>query len=117
MYEDKVRMEGQPELFGNIALGYEIGGFSARVSLFYQGEYNQTFSATQRSDKVVNEFSRWDLAIKQEINENIAVLFNLNNFTNSEEGTSIKNRIMGWTLPDWSEKYGVTADLGVKITF
>lgn len=117
MYEDKVRMEGQPELFGNIALGYEIGGFSARVSLFYQGEYNQTFSATQRSDRVVNEFSRWDLAIKQEINENIAVLFNLNNFTNSEEGTSIKNRIMGWTLPDWSEKYGVTADLGVKITF
>jgi TonB-dependent receptor len=117
MYEDRVRMEGQPELFGNIALGYEIGGFSARVSLFYQGEYNTVFSATQRSDKVQNEFQRWDLAVKQEINDHIAVLFNLNNFTNSEEGTSIKNRIMGWTLPDWSEKYGVTADLGVKITF
>lgn len=115
MYENKQKLEGQPEFFGNFALGYDIGGFSARVSVFFQGEYNQSFSANQRSDRVVNKFSRWDLAVKQEITENIFVLFNLNNFTNSEEGTSIKNRIMNWTLPDWSEKYGVSADLGVKI--
>jgi len=117
MYEDKVKLEGQPEFYGNVALGYEVGGFSARVSLFYQGEYNQSFSANQRSDRVVNQFSRWDLAIKQDINPNFSVLFNLNNFTNTEEGTSIKNRIMGWTLPDWSEKYGPSAELGLKIMF
>ena len=117
MYENKQKLEGQPEFFGNFALGYDIGGFSARVSVFYQGEYNQSFSATQRSDRVVNSFQRWDLALKQEINSNVAVMFNLNNFGNAEEGTSIKNRIMNWTLPDWSEKYGLTADLGVKVTF
>lgn len=116
MYENKQKLEGQPELFGNFAIGYDIGGFSIRLSVFYQGEYNQSFSATQRSDRVVNEFSRWDLALKQEFNEHITVMFNLNNFTNSEEGTSIKNRIMNWTLQDWSEKYGVNADLGLKLT-
>lgn len=115
MFEKKQKLEGQPEFFGNFSIGYDIGGFSARISVFYQGEYNSFFSATQRTDRVVNSFSRWDLALKQEINSNISVTFNLNNFTNSEEGTSVKNRIMNWTLPDWSEKYGMTADLGLKI--
>ena len=117
MFEQKQKLEGQPEFFGNVALGYDIGGFSARISVFFQGEYNRTFSANQRSDVVNNAFSRWDLALKQDITDNMTVMFNLNNFTNTEEGTSIKNRIMNWTLPNWSEKYGVTADLGVKITF
>jgi len=117
MYEQKQKLEGQPEFFGNVALGYDVGGFSARLSVFFQSEYNRSFSATGRSDVVYNGFSRWDFALKQEVSDNITLLLNLNNLTNTEEGTSIKNRIMGWTLPDWSEKYGITADLGMKITF
>lgn len=116
MFEKMQKLEGQPEFFGNFALGYDVGGFSARISIFYQGEYNSFFSATQRNDRVVNSFSRWDLALKQEINSHVSVMFNLNNFTNTEEGTSIKNRLLGWTLNDWSEKYGLNADLGLKIT-
>lgn len=111
----KEKLEGQPELFGNFAIGYDIGGFSGRLSIFYNGEYTRSFSANRRSDSVQDAFTRWDLALKQVITDNISVMFNLNNFTNTEEGTSIKNHITGWQLDNTSEKYGLSADLGVRI--
>ncbi len=43
MVEKKQRLEDQPEFFANASLGYDIDGFSFRVSLFYQGSYNATF--------------------------------------------------------------------------
>jgi hypothetical protein len=112
----KQKLEGQPELFGNVALGYDIGGFSARVSLFFQGEYTQTYSTDGTADIIVNKLSRWDLALKQQITSAIAVMLNVNNFTNVEENTSIKNRNTGWNLLYTSDNYGITADLGVQIT-
>ena len=40
--EYKQQLEEQPEFFGNIALGYDIAGFSGRISVFHQSEYNLT---------------------------------------------------------------------------
>ncbi len=117
LQEIKQKLEGQPEIFGNIALGYDIGGFSGRISVFYQSEYNSIFSGDAKSDRVVNSFTRWDLALKYQVTENIAVLFNLNNFTNIEEGTTLKNRVYNWSLAKTSERYDLTSDLGVRITF
>jgi len=114
--DKKQKLEGQPEFFGNVALGYDIGGFSARLSLFYQGEYNSSFSTDSRSDNVVDGFTRLDLALKQNITKNIALLLNLNNLTNTEEGTSIRNRVVGWHLLNESEKYGLSAELGLRVT-
>ena len=112
----KQKLEGQPELFGNVSLGYDIGGFSARVSLFFQSEYTQTYSTDGTADIIVNKLSRWDLALKQQITSAIAVMLNVNNFTNVEENTSIRNRNTGWNLLYTSDNYGITADLGVQIT-
>ena len=115
VYEHNQKLEGQPELFGNIAIGYDIGGFSARLSMFYQGDYNNSFSSDQRSDDVIDSFTRWDLALKQKITKNISILLNVNNLTNTEETTSIYNRVMDWQLLNTSETYGMTADLGLRI--
>jgi TonB-dependent receptor len=112
----KQKLEGQPELFGNVALGYDIGGFSARVSLFFQSEYTQTYSTDGTADIIVNKLSRWDLALKQQITSAIAVMLNVNNFTNVEENTSIRDRNTGWDLLYTSNNYGITADLGVQVT-
>jgi hypothetical protein len=112
----KQKLEGQPELFGNAALGYDLGGFSARVSLFFQSEYTSSYSTDGTADIIVNKLSRWDLSLKQQLTSNIAVLLNVNNFTNVEENTSIQNRNTGWNLLKTSNNYGVTADLGVKVT-
>ncbi len=113
--ENKQKLEGQPEFLGNFAIGYDIAGFSARLSLFHQGEYFSSFSADGRSDDIENAFTRWDLAIKQQITSNISVLMNVNNLTNVEEGTSILNRLQKWELLNDSEIYGLTADLGFRI--
>jgi len=114
--ERKQSLENQPKFYGNIALGYDIGGFSVRLSLFYQSKYNVSFSASGTSDRVSNSFSRLDLAIKQQFTDNLAVMLNLNNLTNSAERTSLVNRIQGWELISSSERYGLTGNLGIRLT-
>jgi TonB-dependent receptor len=113
--ENKQKLEGQPEFYGNFAIGYDIGGLSARLSVFHQAEYNQSFSIDGRSDNVVDAFTRWDLAIKQQITPAISLLLNVNNFSDVQEGSSNINRVHGWNLLNTSEVYGLTADLGVRI--
>ena len=114
--EKRQNLEGQPEFYANVAFGYDIGGFSIRLSMFHQAQYNLSFSASGIADEVVNSFTRWDLAVKQQITDNIAVMFNLNNLTNIDERNSIYNRNTGWKLLNTSENYGLTADLGVRLT-
>lgn len=116
LLENKQKLEGQPEFFGNLSIGYDIDGFSGRVSLFYQGEYNRSFSATGRSDGIVDDFFRIDIALKQQITDYLSVMLNINNITNTEETNSIINRIKGWQLLNDSRIYGLTADLGVRLT-
>jgi len=114
--ERKQKLEGQPEFYGNISLGYDIGSFSARISLFHQSEYNLSFSASGTTDQVINSFTRIDLALKHQLTDNVSLMLNLNNLTNIEESNSIFNRSTGWKILNTSEKYGLTADLGVRIT-
>jgi TonB-dependent receptor len=114
--EMKRQSENQPKLFGNAALGYDIGGFSARVSVFYQGEYVQQYSTDGQADIHVNSFTKWDLALKQEVLKNLSLFLNINNFTNKQEGTSRINTVRDWRLSRTAELYGTTADLGVRIT-
>jgi TonB-dependent receptor len=113
----KRNSEGQPELYGNVALGYDIGGTSVRVSVFFQDEYNQYFSPDGQSDIVVNAYNRWDLALKQKITENIEILANVSNLTNIKDVTTMVDRVNDWRLTDTQELYGTTVDVGVRITF
>ena len=106
-------MEGQPELYGNVGLGYDIGGFSARLSLFYQSEYTSAYSADGKNDIVTSSLTRLDLSLKQQITSNFAVMVNVNNLTNTDEETLYKNRITGWKLLYTRTNYGLTADAAV----
>ncbi len=117
LLENEYKLEGQPELFGNVSLGYDTGTFSARLSVFHQGGYNNTFSADRRSDVVLNGFTRWDLALRYNFSEHVSAMLSINNLTDVEEGASILNRVTGWDLLNTSEMYGRTADLGVRVTF
>lgn len=114
--EVKRKLEDQPEFFGNASLGYDIGDFSMRVSVFHQSSFNKSFSSDSRNDEVQDAYTRWDLAFKQGITENISVTLNLNNITNAQEGTTTVNRYHPeWNLPNANNKYGPTADLGVRV--
>jgi len=117
LHEAKRKLENMPEFFGNIALGYDIGRFSGRISLYHQGEHNVSYSASGLSDVVTNAYTRVDLALRQGISRNISLFLNVNNLTDVEEGTSIRNRVFNRNLFNLSEKYGTTADFGVNVEF
>jgi TonB-dependent receptor len=114
--ERKQKLEGQPEFYANVALGYDVAGFSVRLSMFHQSEYNQSFSSSGLADQVINTYTRWDLALKYEFSRHVAVMLTLSNLTNIDERNSIYNRRTGWKLVNTSENYGMTADLGVRLT-
>ncbi|HLP16762.1 MAG TPA: TonB-dependent receptor [Bacteroidota bacterium] len=115
--EFKRESEGQPKLYGNAALGYDIGDFSARLSVFYQDEYVQQYSQDGQADVIVNSFTKMDLAFKQKVSEQISVMLNINNITNKEETISFRNNVSSWLVPRTAELYGLTADFGVRIQF
>ncbi len=111
--DKKQNLENQPEFYGNISLGYDIGGFSARVSLFHQSQYNVSFTPSGVGDIVSNEFTRLDLALKQKVNDYISVLLNVSNLTNVKEGDSLYDRVNGYKILNTQQRYGITADFGV----
>jgi TonB-dependent receptor len=115
LIETKQKLEGQPEFFGNLAVGYDIGGFSGRVSVFYQGEYNRSYSAGRLNDPVVKPFYRWDLSLRQRFTENISVFFSLNNFTSVQEDVNTIDRVNNWEALRSSQQYGMTSELGVRV--
>jgi outer membrane receptor protein involved in Fe transport len=112
----KQKLESQPGFYGNVALGYDIGGFSARISMFHQSEYNRSYSPSGRSDNVVSGYTRFDLALKQELFGYLSLILNVSNLSNIKEDRMINNRINGYEILNTSELYGITADFGVKIT-
>jgi outer membrane receptor protein involved in Fe transport len=115
--ERKQRFEGQPEFFCNVSLGYDIGNFSGRMSLYYQSEYNSAFSANSQRDEVRGSYTKLDIAVKQKITPNISLLFNANNVLDMVEDRFSINRIDDWRRLTSSERYGPTVDLGVRLDF
>ncbi|MCX6136802.1 MAG: TonB-dependent receptor [Ignavibacteriales bacterium] len=108
--------EGQPKLYGNAAVGYDIGGFSARVSVFYQDQYVQQYSQDGQADVVTDPYAKVDLAVKQKCTDNISLLLNINNITNRAETTSFRNTVTPWLISRTGETYGTTIDFGVRVT-
>jgi TonB-dependent receptor len=117
----KQKLEGMPEFFGNIALGYDIGRFSGRISVFHQGEHNILYSASGLADQITMAFTRVDMTFKQGITDNLALFMNISNASNLEDGSLIKNVSLdqGFNrrLFNQSEKYGLTADFCVTLQF
>ena len=109
------KLESQPEFFGNISLGYDIKGFSGRVSLFHQSEFYRSYSPGGRSDRVVGAFTRLDLALKQKITDYLMVIANINNLTNIKEEDLLDNRVNGYKIPRSAERYGLTMEFGVRL--
>ena len=114
--ETKQQLENQPKFYGNISLGYDVGGFSARISMYNQAEYIRSFSPTGRADAVVSGYTRFDLALKQVLFDYLSLMLNVSNLSNIKEDRLIDNRVNGYKILNTSELYGLTADFGIKLT-
>jgi outer membrane receptor for ferrienterochelin and colicin len=114
--DHKGKLNNIPEFFANAILGYDIKGFSLRISYFYQDRYpiSDSFNGLQT---VQNKFSRLDIAASQQILRNISIILNLNNITNSNEESLYGG------VPDepWQTVnaygYGMNVDFGIEIDF
>ncbi|MDX9923245.1 MAG: TonB-dependent receptor [Ignavibacteriaceae bacterium] len=109
----EARMPGQAEHIANFTFGYEKGDFSGRVSLIYQGSALQIIGQRAELDGYSDAFVRWDFAAQYKIIKNLALQFNLNNFTNLPEGSYLGLE----SYPTKEEYFGWTADLGIKYEF
>ncbi len=112
-YYTERALTGQTDYTGNIAVGYDQGGFSTRLSVYFQGPYLASISSAERADQYRKSFSRWDLSIKQQVTQNIAVFANINNLTNTVEGNYYTFR----EIDRGGEVTGVSGDLGLRFTF
>ena len=109
--------EDQPTFYMNVALGYDIKGFSIRLSVYHQAQYTAQYSAAGTSDAIVDPFTKWDLAVRQQISSTISLFANVNNIFNKQETTSRYNNLFNWGyLPKTAELYGTSVDFGVRVS-
>ncbi len=74
MFQDRLkpRMPDQPANIVNVTLGYDLGGFSARLSYLYQADkltgigYSGLYPTTVLSS-YTGAYERWDLSVQQKI--------------------------------------------------
>ena len=111
------RLESQPDFFGNVSLGYDIGGFSGRVSVFHQGEFYRSYAPRGNNNRLVGEFTRVDVVLNYKVNEMIRLTGNINNVTNVTEKDIQDNAFVGYRALRRSERYGMTFDFGVRLDF
>ena len=104
----------QPNQVINLNVGYEIKGFSARLSMIRQGRTLQFVGSREELDGYFSAFTRWDLAVNQKINDQFKIYFNLNNITNTPEVVTLGDQAR---FPLEEELFGWTADLGVRYRF
>ena len=106
-------MINQAKDIANVSLGYDISGFSGRVSMLVQGESLSGIGSVPELDRFTGTYVRWDLSLKQQITPRASVYFNANNFSDRpDESFQV---IEGF--PTAQENYGWTIDLGVRYRY
>ncbi len=103
-------MPDQANDIANIAIGYDIGGFSGRVSMLYQGKTLTIVGTRPELDGYTESLWRWDLSIKQDISRHFSLYFNWNNISNWPDESFQKDT----HYPTSREFYGWTADVGLR---
>ena len=105
-----------PEFFANVILGYDFKGFSFRISYFYKDGYPLPNDIMYQGVQVKeNKQSRLDIAVKQQILDNIDLILNLNNLTNSKEESLYKFFGQPWKTAQ-AYRNGINYDLGIKVS-
>jgi TonB-dependent receptor len=109
----------QPQQIANVSLGFNFKGFNAWISYQYNGLIytGVNYHGASRWDTEKLHFNRWDLQLTQKFKiakmsgfEVIANIANISNFVESQ-------KLRGDPRLTYQEKYGMTADLGVRYRF
>ena len=115
----KTRMPDQPTHIFNITVGYDLGGFSARLSYLYQtdkltGIGYDGVVPTSRLSSYTSGYGRWDLTLQQKLYQNFQLFANFNNLNNRHDQNCIGSEL---NCPSYIEYYGFTMDMGIRANF
>ncbi len=117
--EVKTRMPDQPAHIFNITIGYDLGGFSARLSYLYQTDkltsigYEGVIPST-RFSTYTGSYGRWDLSLQQKLFEHLQVFANFNNLNSRPDNSYVGSELNN---PSYIEYYGFTMDVGFRYNF
>jgi hypothetical protein len=107
------RLINQPNDVLNAYIGYDLGGFSARLSFLYQGNSISNIGAFAEQDGFTQDYFRIDLAVRQKLPwAGLQVFLDINNL-NSEINEAAQASINGFTS---QQNYGTTASVGLRFT-
>lgn len=115
-YTENARIVAMPTQAPHIfraSVGYDIKGFSVRISSSYQGTKAIYYSMNKDFDSYDLEFWRWDASAKQKLGEKWSVFLNLNNIFNQQDITFVRNENYISNI----STYGFTGTIGVQYRF
>jgi len=106
-------MTNQPSHLFNGSLGFTYKKFSTYLSYQFFGEIFQTKGLILELDGFKNSFQRWDLQANYKLPiKGMEILLNMANIGDAVE----VKRLRGDSRPTSIERYGWTADLGLRFT-
>lgn len=107
-------MTNQPEQLFNTSLGFSYKGFETYLSYQYIGEIYLSKATIPELDAFKSPFSRLDLQAKYRLPiKGLELMFNMANITDTQEEKYRRGDSRAISI----ERYGWTADLGLRYTF
>jgi TonB-dependent receptor len=105
------RMQNQPDHIINIAFGYDIKGFSGRVSMNYTSNIFVTSSFWPEERRITDDYLRWDLQLSQKLPwEALQVYLNATNLSGEVESS----HLLGWSKQRSMNYYGRAIYAGLR---
>ncbi len=106
------RLIDQPSDIVNIQIGYDVKGFSARVSMLFQSDTFKSANFWPELSPSIGNYLRWDFTAKQKLPFYNAQLFlNINNITSALDRELVRNGTYDSKVQD----YGTTIDFGLRL--
>ena len=102
-------MPDQSDDIANIAIGYDKGNFSGRLSLLYQGRTLSNVGERPELDGFTSDLLRLDLSVKYGLTPYLDIFYNWNNITNEPDESY--QQLTSYITDQ--EYYGWTMDVGL----
>jgi TonB-dependent receptor len=106
-------LPNQAKYVANLSIGYDIGGLSARISMFQQGESLDGIGNIAAEDSYVDSFRRFDFTLRFEISKHLSLFVNGVNLGNEPDLQRQANTSKYRSI----EYYGAMYDFGFGYTF
>jgi TonB-dependent receptor len=113
-------LQDQPASIINVILGYDLKGFSGRISYRYQSQTVESLDTRYSTfDSYYDTFTLLDVMLKQQITDFMSVYVNMTNIGNHIDDYYFGEQVEKDrpALPTSSQFYGFRAQFGVRLKF